>query len=107
MQGWGIKGDHWAPLERHTLQALHWFINRKVQHIISAHIQALLDLPKLSNKLASFKFFYDSVESHIGCLQFLGKLPESFDTLLAPIILTKLSDKTKHNIARNHMSGQY
>ncbi|XP_065883974.1 uncharacterized protein [Dysidea avara] len=77
------------------------------QKIISAHIQALLDLPKPSNKLASLRFFHDTVETHVRCLESLGKSPESLDTLLAPMILTKLPEETRRNMARGHTSAEW
>jgi len=77
------------------------------QHIICAHIQALLDLPKPTNKLSSLKFFHDTIETHVRCLQSLGKSPESLDTLLAPMILSKLHEDTKRNMARGHTSAEW
>ena len=58
------------------------------QQIICAHIQALLDLSKPTNKLASLRFFHDTIKTHVRCLQSLGKSPESLDTLLVPMILS-------------------
>jgi len=73
------------------------------QRIISAHVQALLDLPRPSNKLTALRLFYDTIETHVRCLQSLGKL----DTLLAPIILTKLPEETKRNMARSHIKTEW
>ena len=77
------------------------------QHIISAHIQALLDLPKPSNKLTNLRLFFDTIETHVHCLASLGKSLDLLDTLLAPMILTKLPDDTKRNIARNHTATEW
>ena len=77
------------------------------QRIISAHIQALLELPKPSNKLTSLRLFFDTIETHVRCLASLGKSPDLLDTLLAPMILTKLPDDTKRNIARNHTATEW
>ena len=55
----------------------------------------------------SFRIFHDTIESHVCCLQSLGKSPESQDTLLAPMILTKLPEETKRNIARDHTSAEW
>ena len=81
--------------------------NAQSQCIISAHIQALLDLPKPSNKLTSLRLFFNTIETHVCCLASLGKSPDSLDTLLAPMILTKLPDDTKRNIARNHTATEW
>jgi len=75
------------------------------QCIISAHVQALLDLPKPLNKL--LRRFCDTIETHVCCLQSLGKSPDSLDTLLAPMILNKLPDDTKRNMARDHTSTKW
>ena len=77
---------------------------RQSHRIISAHVQALLDLPKPSNILANLRLFYDTIETHVRCQQSLGKSPESLDTLLVPMILTKLP---KRNMARNHTSAKW
>ena len=74
--------------------------------IINAHVQALLELPRPTNKLTSLRLFHDTVESHICCLQSLGKSPEALETLLAPMILVKLPEETKKNMARDHPSNE-
>ena len=75
--------------------------------LISAHVQALLELPKPINKLTSLQLFHDTVEGHIRCLQSLGKSPDALETLLVPIMLGKLPEETKKNMARAHESSQW
>ena len=48
--------------------------------LIHAHVQALLQLPKPINYLTSIKLFQDTIESHICCLQSLGKSPDALDS---------------------------
>lgn len=72
------------------------------QRIINAHVQALLDLPRPVNKLTSLQLFHDTIASHVRCLQSLGKSPKALETLLVPMILTKLPEETKKNMARDH-----
>ena len=74
----------------------------KLHQIVNAHIQSLVELPKLSNKLESLRLFHDTIESHVRCLESLGKLPKSLDTLLVQTMLSKLLEETKRNMARNH-----
>ena len=74
------------------------------QGIVDAHVQALLDLPKPVNKLPSLQLFHDTITSHVCCLQSLGKSPILLETLLIPMILTKLWEETKKNMARDHPS---
>ena len=75
------------------------------QRIVNAHIQALLDLPRPINKLTSLQLFHDIVASHVCCLQSLGKSPQSLETLLVPMILAKLPEETKKNMARDHATA--
>ena len=43
--------------------------------LVNAHMQAFLKLPNQVNTLSSLQAFYDSIESHIHGLTFLGKSP--------------------------------
>jgi len=67
---------------------------------IDAHMQALIDLSCPSNTLNSLREFYNTIEGHICSLASLGKSEDSYGSLLVPIILGKLSAKTKQNLAR-------
>ena len=62
--------------------------------LVSAYMQALLDLPSPVNTLTSLQQFHDSVESHIRSLSSLGKDCESYGDLLVPIIMGKLPVET-------------
>jgi len=79
----------------------------KPDKLIKAHIQALLDTPKPANKLASLLGFHDTVKGHVRCLESLGKSPDSLETLLVPIMLGKLPEETKKNMARAHDSSEW
>ena len=74
--------------------------------LINAHVQAVLELPKPVNKLASLQLFHHTVEGHICCLQLLGKSPDALETLLVPIMLGELPEETKKNMVRAHESNQ-
>ena len=65
-------------------------------------MQALLDIPKPVNSLSSVRLFYDSVESHIRGLNALGKSEDSYGALLIAIVLGKLPDETRSDLARSH-----
>lgn len=45
---------------------------------------------------------HDTIASHVRCLQSFGKSPKSLETLLVPMLLTKLPEETKKNMARDH-----
>ena len=63
------------------------------QKLITAHMQALLDLPNPSNTLSSRQSFYDAIERHMQSLSTLSKSVDSYGDLLVPIILSKLYGK--------------
>ena len=63
-----------------------------------------MDLPRPANKLTSLQLFHDTITSHVRCLQSLSKSPTLLETLLVSMILTKLPEETKKNMARDHQS---
>ena len=74
---------------------------------IDAHMQALIDLPGLTNSLSSTRDFYDATESHIRSLSALGKTQDTYGSLLVPILLGKLRGKIKQNLARSHSKREW
>lgn len=79
------------------------------QKLITAHMQALLDLPNPSNTLSSLQSFHDAIERHMRSLSTLGKYKsvDSYGDLLVPIILNKLPQKTRKNMVREHDSNEW
>ena len=75
--------------------------------LINAHIQALLNLTNVTNTLSSLKLFHDTVENHIRALDSLGKSPESYGSLLTPIILGKLPKEVRKSLARDHNNSEW
>ena len=71
--------------------------------LFNAHMQALLDMSRPTNSLSSLQQFHDTTES----LSSLGKDIESYGALLVPIILSKLPNETKKNLARNHPTAEW
>ena len=59
--------------------------------IISAHMQALLDIANPANQLTSLQLFYDTMENHVRGLESLRRSHESYGDLLVPIILGKIT----------------
>ena len=72
------------------------------QKIINNHTQALLNLPNPTNDITSLQQFYDSMETHVRGLASLGKSQESYGDLLVPIIIGKLPNNLRRNLAREH-----
>ena len=70
--------------------------------VINAHMQALLDTRSPNGQLEDLQKFYDTLETHIRGLASLGKAQESYGDLLIPIILGKLPNDVRKNLAREH-----
>ena len=62
----------------------------QLQKPITAHMQALLEIPNPSNTLSSLQSFYDATERNVQSLSTLGKYVDSYGDLLVSIILNKL-----------------
>ena len=75
--------------------------------IISAHMQALLDIASPINQLTSLQLFYDTMENHVRGLESLGRSHESYGDLLVPIILGKLPHELRKNLAREHDNPEW
>ena len=95
--GFPLTGDNYA----HSVSLLKQRFGQPYK-IVNAHMQALLKLSNPVNTLSSLQTFYDSIESHIRGLTSLGKSPESYGALLTPIILGKLPNDIRKNLAREH-----
>ena len=65
-------------------------------------MQALIDLRSPSGTLTSLCEFHDSIEGHICSLASLGRLQDSYSSLLVTITLGKIPAKIKQNLARAH-----
>ncbi len=75
--------------------------------VVNAHMSALLELDPPSNNLYSLKSFCDAMETNIRTLEALGKSQDTFGELLIPIILGKLPDETKRNLARSQRGKEW
>ena len=75
--------------------------------LVNAHMQALLNLPNPSNNHSSLQTFYDTIENHMRGLSSLGKSPDTYGSLLTPIILTKLPNEIKKNLARQNTNSEW
>ena len=75
--------------------------------LINAHMQALLNLANVNNTLSSLQSLYDIIEGHVRGLASLGKHPESYGTMLTPVILSKLPKEIRKNIARDNNNVEW
>jgi len=75
--------------------------------LVNAYMKALVSMACPTNKFSILKMFYDSVESHIHDLSLLGKSEKSYGDLLVPIIMNKLTNEVRCNLAREHSNTQW
>ena len=75
--------------------------------LVNARMDALMNLPKPVNNLASLQVFHDKLESHMRALQALGKSPDTYCAMLTPMVLGKLPTDLKKQFARDHNSGEW
>ena len=78
----------------------------KPQKLITAHMQAHLDLPNPSNTLSSLQSFNDAIERYMQNLSTLSKSVDSYGDLLVSIFLNKLSQKTRKSMVSYHDSNE-
>ena len=75
--------------------------------IVRTYVQALLDLPAPMNTISSLRTFYDKTEIYIRGLESLEQMESSYGTLLVPVILKKIPEEIRKNIAREHVSSNW
>ena len=92
----GVNYEHSVTLLRQRYGQPH--------KLISAHMNALLEMHIPTNSSSALQLFYDSIESHTRSLSSLGKTRETYGSLLVPIILNKLPADVRKSLARQHGS---
>ena len=75
--------------------------------LVAAHMQALLEIPKSTGTLTSLRMFHDTIENHTRGLSSLGKSESSYGEILVPIIIGKLTDEIRRNLAREHSNTEW
>ena len=73
----------------------------KTQQIISAHMEEILKLqPCLTDCPSSLRFLYDKLSVHVRGLSSLGVSSQEYGSFLIPIIMSKLPNEIRLEIAR-------
>ncbi|XP_032227965.2 uncharacterized protein LOC116611657 [Nematostella vectensis] len=100
--GYLISGDNYV-------KALATLKERfgQTHRLTNAHMTALLYLQFPTSNLESLRPFCDALETNIRALEALGKSQDSFGELLIPVILGKLPNETKRNLARTQQGGDW
>ncbi|CAB3979329.1 PREDICTED: uncharacterized protein LOC107330089, partial [Paramuricea clavata] len=74
----------------------------KRQQIVSAHMDELLKIPSCtSDKLDTLRLVYDKISVHTRGLATLGISADQYGSLLIPVIMSKLPNEIRLQIARN------
>ena len=75
--------------------------------LVDAHMKALIGISSPANTLVALQQFHDSVEGHVRSLQSLGTPPEQYESMLVPMLQSKLSPGTLRNLARANGTEQW
>ena len=107
LQGEAAKAIEGFPLsDLHAVAILQYHFGQ-TDHLIDAHIRALLELSKPSNSLCSLRSFHDAGESRTRDLSSLGKSEHTYGDLLVTVIREKLPKEIKTNIARSNTTSEW
>ena len=72
------------------------------QQIISAHMDELIKLqPSHNDRPASLRYIYDRISVHVRGLASLGISTEQYGSLLIPVVMSKLPNEIRLEVARN------
>ena len=74
----------------------------KTQHIISTHMDELLKIPACTtDKTSQLRFIYDKISINVRGLEALGVNSSQYGSLLIPVVMSKLPQDVRLQIARN------
>ena len=97
IQGLTITEDNYKS----AVEILHLRFGR-TQQVIAAHMDELLKLPTCSgSKASSLRLIYDKVSVNVRGLEAVGVKAEQYGSLLIPVIMSKLPEEVRIQIARN------
>ena len=73
----------------------------KPQQIISAHMDELLKIQScISDKLSALRYIYDKISLNVRGLTALGISTEQYGSLLIPVIMSKMTNDIRLEVAR-------
>ena len=74
----------------------------KPQQIVSAHMDELIKLqPSHNDRPASLRYVYDQISVHVRGLSSLGISTDQYGSLLIPVVMSKLPEEIRLQVARN------
>ena len=104
-----LKGDAAKSVSGFTLTNDNYDIVTKLleerfgrkQVLVNAYMDEFLNLPVAKNDVKSLRRFFDAMESNIRGLESLKYSPDSYGSLLLPIVLKKLPEDVKRILLRD------
>ena len=97
IQGLTITEDNYKS----AVEILHLQFGR-TQQVVAAHMDELLKLPTCSgSKASSLRSIYDKVSVNVRGLEAVGVKADQYGSLLIPVIMSKLPEEVRIQIARN------
>ena len=73
----------------------------RLQQAIATHMDELLKIPSsVGEKSSQLRYVYDKVSIHVPGLESLGVTAEQYDSMLIPVIMSKLPTEIRVQIAR-------
>ena len=110
-----LKGSALKSIDGLNLSSANYDVAMKIldekfgqrHKIISAHMECLHSLTCRSSKLSDLQYFYDVLEYNIRSLEAMGESADKFGSMLTPLLMGKLPNNIRCNIARALGQKQY
>ena len=105
LEGQALRAIQGLTLSESNYQAAIDILNQRFgnpQHIISTHMDELLKIPACTtDKTSQLRFMYDKISINVRGLEALGINSSQYGSLLIPVIMSKLPQDIRLQIARN------
>ena len=105
LEGQALRAIQGLTLSESNYQAAIDILNQRFgnpQHIISTHMDELLKIPAYTtDKTSQLRFMYDKISINVRGLEALGVNSSQYGSLLIPVIMSKLPQDVRLQIARN------
>ena len=105
MEGQALRAIQGLTLTESNYQSAIDILNQrfgKTQHIISTYIDQLLKIPACTtDNTSQLRFVYDKISINVRGLEALGVNSSQYGSLLIPVVMSKLPQDVRLQIARN------
>ena len=105
LEGQALRAIQGLTLSESNYQAAIDILHQrfgKTQHIISTHMDELLKIPACTTgKTSQLRFIYDKISIIVRRLEALGVNSSQYGSLLIPVVMSKLPQEVRLQIARN------